>query len=122
MPEKQAAAAVGQCELMYLYDKHFTEYHHKLGQILLTREDIDHAWRKANIVNTFESLLGMGRIPIVNENDTVATEEISVGDNDTLSRRGRRANACRRAGDPLGYRWIVHRQPGHQSDARLIPA
>mgnify|MGYP000546097021 CR=1 FL=1 len=85
MPEKQAAAAVGQCELMYLYDKHFTEYHHKLGQILLTREDIDHAWRKANIVNTFESLLGMGAIPIVNENDTVATEEISVGDNDTLS-------------------------------------
>lgn len=79
MPEKQAAAAVGQCELMYLYDKHFTEYHHKLGQILLTREDIDHAWRKANIVNTFESLLGMGAIPIVNENDTVATEEISVG-------------------------------------------
>ena len=85
MPEKQAAAAVGQCELMYLYDKHFIEYHHKIGQVLLTRDVIENPKRKQNVQNTFESLLRMGAIPIVNENDTVATEEIEFGDNDTLS-------------------------------------
>ena len=121
MPEKQAAAAVGQCELMYLYDKHFTEYHHKLGQILLTREDIDHAWRKANIVNTFESLLGMGAIPIVNENDTVATEEISVGDNDTLSAVVAgltHADALVILSDIDG---LFTANPATNPDARLIP-
>lgn len=85
IPEKQAAAAVGQCELMYLYDKHFTEYHHKVAQVLLTRDVIEHPLRKTNVQNTFQSLLAMGVIPIVNENDTVATEEIEFGDNDTLA-------------------------------------
>ena len=85
IPEKQAAAAVGQCELMYLYDKHFIEYHHKIAQVLLTRDVIEHPERKRNVQNTFEALLRMGCIPIVNENDTVATEEIEFGDNDTLS-------------------------------------
>ena len=120
-PTKQAAASIGQCELMYLYDKHFTEYHHKLGQILLTREDIDHAWRKANIVNTFESLLGMGAIPIVNENDTVATEEISVGDNDTLSAVVAgltHADALVILSDIDG---LFTANPATNPDARLIP-
>ena len=85
IPGKQAAAAVGQCELMYLYDKHFIEYHHKIAQVLLTRDVIENPQRKRNVQNTFESLLHMGVIPIVNENDTVATEEIEFGDNDTLS-------------------------------------
>lgn len=85
IPEKQAAAAVGQCELMYIYDKNFTEYHHKTAQVLLTRDVVEDAKRRENARNTFESLLCLGAIPIVNENDTVSTEELEFGDNDTLS-------------------------------------
>lgn len=85
MPGKQAAAAVGQCELMHIYDEMFSKYHQHTAQILLTKEDIAEAKRKENITNTFERLLQLGALPIVNENDTVATEEIQVGDNDTLS-------------------------------------
>lgn len=85
IPEKQAAAAVGQCELMYIYDKNFTEYHHKTAQVLLTRDVVEDATRRANARNTFDSLLSLGAIPIVNENDTVSTEELEFGDNDTLS-------------------------------------
>lgn len=85
LPEKQAAAAVGQCELMYMYDKQLTEYHHKVAQVLLTRDVVEDAARKELVQNTFESLLCMGAMPIVNENDTVAVEEIEFGDNDTLS-------------------------------------
>jgi len=85
LPEKQAAAAVGQCELMYMYDKQLKEYHHKVAQVLLTRDVVEQSIRKELVQNTFESLLGMGAMPIVNENDTVAVEEIEFGDNDTLS-------------------------------------
>ena len=84
MPTKQAAAAVGQCELMYTYDKLFTEYDHTVAQILLTGADIEHEDRRLNFENTLYRLLELGALPIVNENDTVATEEIAVGDNDTL--------------------------------------
>ncbi len=82
---KQAAAAVGQCELMFIYDKFFSEYNKVVSQILMTRDAIDNPERRTNVVNTFCELLNMGVIPIVNENDTVATEEIVYGDNDTLS-------------------------------------
>ena len=85
IPEKQAAAAVGQCELMYIYDKHFIEYHHKVAQILLTRDIIDSDERRGHAVNTMETILEQGIIPIVNENDSVSVEEIRIGDNDTLS-------------------------------------
>ncbi|MBQ2704084.1 MAG: glutamate 5-kinase [Clostridia bacterium] len=85
MPTKQAAAAVGQCELMYTYDKLFTEYNHVVAQILLTGDDLDHADRKENFQNTLYRLLELGVLPIINENDTIATQEISVGDNDTLA-------------------------------------
>lgn len=84
MPTKQAAASVGQCELMYTYDKLFSEYSHTVGQILVTREDFDRAPRLMNLENTLYRLLQLGAIPIINENDTVATEEIAVGDNDTM--------------------------------------
>ncbi len=84
MPTKQAAAAVGQCELMYTYDRLFTQYGHTVAQILLTGDDIDHPDRRNNFENTMERLLELGALPIVNENDTVATAEIKVGDNDTL--------------------------------------
>ena len=82
---KQAAAAVGQCELMYFYDKLFSEYNHTVAQILLNADDLRVEKRHANFDNTMKRLLEMGVIPIINENDTVATEEIEIGDNDTLS-------------------------------------
>lgn len=85
IPSKQAAAAVGQCELMYLYDKLFSEYNHSVSQVLLTRDVVEDEHRKQNAVNTFERLLAWGVLPVVNENDTVATDEIVFGDNDTLS-------------------------------------
>lgn len=85
IPSKQAAAAVGQCELMYVYDKLFSEYHHNVAQILLTGSDFRHADRYDNFKNTINRLLELQVLPIVNENDTIATDEIKVGDNDTLS-------------------------------------
>ncbi len=85
IPTKQAAAAVGQCELMYTYDKLFTEYNHTVAQLLITNPDIDNEDRKKNFHNTLERLLELGALPIINENDTVSTDEIVIGDNDTLS-------------------------------------
>lgn len=85
MPSKQAAAAVGQSELMYLYDRNFGRWGHPTGQILLTKDIVGDKVRRQNVVNTFDRLLHMRAIPIVNENDTVAVEEIEFGDNDTLS-------------------------------------
>ena len=85
IPTKQACAAVGQCELMHLYDKLFSEYHHSVAQVLLTHDIIEDEARKKNVINTFDRLLEFGVIPIVNENDTVATDELCFGDNDTLS-------------------------------------
>lgn len=84
IPTKQAAAAVGQCELMYTYDRLFTDYNHTVAQILLTGADFDHEDRRINLENTIFRLMELDVIPIINENDTIATDEISVGDNDTL--------------------------------------
>ena len=85
IPTKQAAAAVGQCELMYVYDKLFSEYHHTVAQLLITGEDIANPTRHQNFSNTLSRLLELGALPILNENDTVATQEIVIGDNDTLA-------------------------------------
>ncbi|MDR2753187.1 MAG: glutamate 5-kinase [Oscillospiraceae bacterium] len=88
MPGRQAAAAVGQCELMFLYDKVFGEYGNTVGQLLLTRGDLENEPRRTNLLNTFSKLLELGAIPIVNENDSVSTEELegmNFGDNDNLS-------------------------------------
>ena len=85
IPTKQAAAAVGQCELMYTYDKLFGEYNHTVGQLLITGEDVENHTRHENFRNTLNRLLELEAIPILNENDTVATEEIVIGDNDTLA-------------------------------------
>ncbi|MBQ8879827.1 MAG: glutamate 5-kinase [Clostridia bacterium] len=84
---KQACAAVGQCELMYTYDKLFAEYNHTVAQILLTAPDLSCDDRLPKFVNTMKWLLDYGVLPIINENDTVATEEIEFGDNDTLAAR-----------------------------------
>ena len=89
MPGKQAAAAVGQCELMYTYDKLFAEYNHTVAQILLTADDIRDESRSRYVHDTLEKLLSWGVLPIVNENDAVAIDEIGVhttiGENDSLS-------------------------------------
>lgn len=83
--EKQALASIGQCELMYVYDKLFAEYNHIVSQVLLTQEDFNIEKRRCNLIATLDTLLSYGVIPIINENDSVATDEIAVGDNDTLS-------------------------------------
>ncbi len=82
---KQAMAAVGQGMLLHIYEKFFAEYGRIVAQILITKEDIKCEERNTNAKNTFNSLLGYGVIPIVNENDTIATHEIKIGDNDMLS-------------------------------------
>ena len=84
---KQAAAAVGQCELMYIYDKEFTSNNHTVAQILLTAPDLECEDRYAKFRATMSRLIELRTIPIINENDTVATEEIEFGDNDTLAAR-----------------------------------
>lgn len=87
MPGKQAAAAVGQCELMYIYDKLFREYNLIVAQLLITAPDLLCESRLIHFSNTLSRLLDLGALPIINENDTVSTEEIVIGDNDTLSAR-----------------------------------
>ncbi len=85
MSKKQAVASVGQANLMMLYQKLFKEYGINSGQVLITKDVIDNEKRRENAINTFNALLGYKVIPIVNENDTVSTDEIEFGDNDTLS-------------------------------------
>lgn len=121
MPTKQAAAAVGQCELMYTYDKLFSQYNHTVAQILLTGEDVDHQDRRQNFENTMARLLELGALPIINENDTIATEEIKVGDNDTLGA----IVACSVKADLLvllsDIEGLYTADPRKNPDARLIP-
>ena len=83
--KKQALAAIGQCELMFMYDKFFSQYGHKVGQLLITKEDVDDPKRRGNLVQAFEKLFEFGAIPVINENDAVAVDEIVYGDNDSLS-------------------------------------
>jgi len=85
LKEKQATAAVGQCQLMSLYDRFFMQYGHDTAQILLTKYTIDNEKSRFNAVNTFSALLDMNIVPVINENDVISTEEIEFGDNDTLS-------------------------------------
>ena len=88
---KQAAAAVGQCRMMHIYDKLFAEYNQSVAQILLTGDDVEDSARAEHLRGTFSALLSMGVIPVVNENDSVSSAEIEtgrhkvLGDNDTLS-------------------------------------
>jgi len=84
-PEKQAASAVGQSELMSLYGKFFAEYGKDVSQLLLTKNILDNEERKENVINAFNTLFEWGVVPIINENDVISTAEIKFGDNDTLS-------------------------------------
>ena len=84
IPTKQACAALGQCELMYTYDQEFSKYNHNVAQILITSADVENEKYHNNYRNTLSRLVELGVIPIINENDSISTEEISIGDNDTL--------------------------------------
>lgn len=120
MPTKQACAALGQSELMYVYDKHFSSYNHNAAQVLLTRDIIECPNRKQNVINTLERLLDLKIIPIINENDTVSTEEIEFGDNDTLSAivaELTHAQALILLSDIDG---LYDKNPNENADARLI--
>lgn len=83
--EKQAYAAVGQARLMMVYQKLFSEYNHVAAQVLLTKDTMTNEVSRYNAQNTFDELMNLGSVPIVNENDTVSTHEIQFGDNDRLS-------------------------------------
>ena len=121
MPGKQACAAVGQCELMYTYDKMFTEHGHTVAQILITGDDFKDETRYQNFANTIERLLALKALPIINENDTVSTVEYGVGDNDTLGAlvaTGVNADLLVLLSDIDG---LYTSDPRKDSDARLIP-
>ena len=125
MPGKQAAAAVGQCELMYTYDKLFSEYSHTVAQILLTADDIQDSRRSCHVHNSLEQLLSWNALPIINENDAVAIDEIGVhttiGENDSLS-----AIVARLIGADLlillsDIEGLYTADPRKHADAELIP-
>jgi glutamate 5-kinase len=118
---KQACAAVGQCELMYTYDRLFGEYNHTVAQILLTAPDLANDDRREKFQNTIEKLLAFSALPIINENDTVATEEIEFGDNDTLG-----AKVATAAGADLlillsDIDGLYTKDPRSNPDAEFIP-
>lgn len=118
---KQAVAAVGQCELMYTYDKLFSEYNHTIAQILLTADDVNDRTHRDNFVATVDRLLEMGVLPIINENDTVSTAEFGIGDNDTLA-----AIVAANAGADLlillsDIDGLFTADPAKSPDAKLIP-
>ncbi len=122
IPTKQAAAAVGQCELMYTYDKLFSEYSHTVAQILLTGNDVKNETRLTNFQNTVNRLLELGALPVINENDTVSTFEITdIGDNDTLA-----AIVAKNVGADLlvllsDIDGLYTDDPHKNKDAKLIP-
>ena len=121
IPTKQAAAAVGQCELMYTYDKLFSEYNHTVAQLLITGDDVQNETRHSNFSNTLNRLLELGVIPIINENDTVSTKEIVIGDNDTLAAivaESVKADKLVLLSDIDG---LYTADPHTNPDARLIP-
>ncbi len=124
VPSRQAVSAVGQSELMFAYDHQFLKYSHTVGQVLLTAEDIHHPERRHNVEATLFRLLEMGVIPIINENDTVATAELEggeIGDNDTLSAEVAvmaRANLLVLLSDIPG---LFTEDPRQNENARLIP-
>ena len=118
---KQAVSAVGQSELMRIYEHFFSMFGHKVAQILLTRDELDRPQVRRNAESTFDTLIEMGVIPIVNENDTLSYDEIEFGDNDTLSAHVAilcRADAVILLSDIDGF---YDSDPHDNPDAKLIP-
>lgn len=118
---KQAAATVGQCELMFMYDKMFSEYGHTVGQFLVTKRDVENEECRDNLINAFERTFEYGAIPVINENDAVAVEEIVFGDNDSLSAivgRLINADALLILTDTNG---LYNKDPNEDENAKIIP-
>lgn len=119
----QALAAVGQCELMFMYDKFFGEYNHTVAQILLTKHVIETERKKGNVINTLDALFDMNILPIVNENDTVAIDELpgeNFGDNDMLSAMVATMIEADRLIILSDIDGLYDKDPRKFSDARLI--
>jgi len=121
IPTKQASAAVGQCELMYTYDRIFSQYHHTVAQLLITGEDVKNDIRHNNFNNTLDRLLELNAIPIINENDTVATDEIVIGDNDTLAAIVAASVKAQKLILLSDIDGLYTADPHTDSDAKLIP-
>ncbi len=118
---KQAASTVGQCELMFMYDKMFGEYGHTIGQFLITKENVENQENCKNLINAFEKTFEYGAIPVINENDAIAVEEIVFGDNDSLSAivaKLIKADALLILTDIDG---LYDKNPQEEEDARIIP-
>lgn len=120
LPTTQAAAAVGQCELMYTYDKLFGNYNHTVGQLLVTASDVEEEGRKDNFINTMVRLMQLGALPIINENDTVATDEIVIGDNDTLGAVVANAIGAELLIILSDVEGLYDKNPNKNSDAKLL--
>jgi len=118
---KQAAAAIGQSSLMWAYEKAFGEHRKKVAQVLLTREDLSQRKRYMNAKNTIQTLIEFGIIPIINENDTVATEEIRFGDNDRLASLVSVLIRADRLIIPSDVDGLYTKDPRKDPEARLIP-
>jgi glutamate 5-kinase len=118
---KQAAAAVGQSSLMWAYERSFAEHGTKVGQVLLTVDDFSDRKRYINSKNTLQSLLQYGVVPVVNENDTVATDEIKFGDNDTLAALVAILVEAERLVILSDVDGLYTEDPRFHADARLIP-
>ena len=119
--KKQALAAIGQCELMFAYDKFFGEYHQNVAQVLLTADVTSQPISCRNVENTFRELLDMNVIPIVNENDTVAVEEIEFGDNDSLAAVVSRVSNADLLVIFTDMDGLFDDNPRENPEARLIP-
>lgn len=118
---RQALSTVGQCELMSVYDRFFLENGYNIGQMLITKEDVDDKTRKTNLINTFSKMFDYGVIPVINENDCVAVDEVVYGDNDTLS-----AVVAKLVGADLliiltDAQGLYDKDPSASKDAKLIP-
>ncbi len=120
-PERQAAACIGQCELMFMYDKFFGELGCTVGQLLITKSDIENGERRTNLVNAFEHIFKYGAIPIINENDSVAVDEIVYGDNDNLSAQVAKLMNADKLIILTDTDGLFDKNPMEHEDARLIP-
>ena len=118
--DKQAAAAVGQGLLMEEYTREFHQYQIPCAQILLNRSDFEDRRRYKNIFSSISVLLNRGAVPVINENDTIAIEELKLGDNDTLSAQVAAIDACRSSGSADGYRRPLYGESFQGCDARHI--
>ena len=118
---RQAAACVGQCELMFMYDKFFGEFGCTVGQLLITKSDVENEERRTNLVNAFENLFLYGAIPIINENDSVAVDEIVYGDNDNLSAQVAKLIAADKLIILTDTDGLFDKNPTEHADAKLLP-